>query len=54
MNILTLGDEMLLMKAAPIEHLKKDSAQWNGIVQQMFDLLKKGKGIGLAGPQIGC
>jgi peptide deformylase len=53
MNILTLGDEKLRMKATPIEHLKKDSAHWNEIVQQMFDLLKKGKGIGLAGPQIG-
>ena len=53
MNILTLGDEKLRMKATPIEHLKKDSSQWDEIVQQMFDLLKKGKGIGLAGPQIG-
>ena len=53
MNILTLGNETLRMKATPIEHLKKDSSQWNEIVQQMFELLKKGKGIGLAGPQIG-
>jgi len=53
MNILTLGDEKLRQKAAPIEHLKQDSSRWNVIVQQMFDLLKKGKGIGLAGPQIG-
>jgi peptide deformylase len=53
MEILTLGNELLHQKAAPIEHLKHDSSQWNEIVRQMFDLLKKGKGIGLAGPQIG-
>jgi peptide deformylase len=53
MEILTLGNDLLRQKAAPIENLKHDSSRWNEIVQQMFDLLKKGKGIGLAGPQIG-
>jgi peptide deformylase len=53
MEILTLGNELLRQKAAPIENLKSDSSRWNEIVQQMYDALKKGKGIGLAGPQIG-
>jgi peptide deformylase len=53
MDILTLGNELLRQKAAPIENLKKDSSRWNEITQQMFDALKKGKGVGLAGPQIG-
>jgi peptide deformylase len=53
MDILTLGNDLLRQKAAPIENLKKDSAKWNEIAQQMFGALKTGKGVGLAGPQIG-
>jgi len=53
MEILTLGNELLRQKAAPIEDLKKNFPHWNETAQQMFDTLKKGKGIGLAGPQIG-
>jgi len=53
MEILTLGNELLRQKAAPIENLKHDSSRWNEIVGQMFELLKIGKGIGLAGPQVG-
>jgi len=53
MDILTLGNELLRQKAAPIENIKKDSSKWNEIVQQMYDMLKKGKGVGLAGPQVG-
>jgi len=53
MEILTLGNELLRQKAAPIENLKNDSSRWNDIIREMFEALKKGKGIGLAGPQIG-
>ena len=53
MEILTLGNELLRQKATPIENLKSDSSRWNEIVRQMFTTLKNGKGIGLAGPQIG-
>jgi len=53
MNIITLGNELLRQKAAPIENLKNDLSQWNKIVQEMYEALKTGKGIGLAGPQIG-
>jgi peptide deformylase len=53
MEILTLGNEMLREKAAPVANIKNGPLDWKEIVQEMLDALKAGKGIGLAGPQIG-
>jgi peptide deformylase len=50
MKIITLGDELLRQKAKKIEKIDKD--MYN-IAQQMLEILKKDKGVGLAGPQIG-
>ena len=53
MDILTLGNDLLYQKAAPVKNLKDESDRWNEIVQQMLEATKSGKGVGLAGPQIG-
>ena len=53
MDILTLGDDLLRQKATPIKNLKDEPQQWNEIIQKMFDAVKTGKGLGLAGPQVG-
>ena len=53
MDILTLGNELLNQKASPVKDLKNESGRWNEIIQQMLDEIKSGKGVGLAGPQIG-
>ena len=53
MDILTLGNDLLRQKAAPIANIKKESKLWTETVQKMLDAIKKGKGVGLAGPQIG-
>jgi len=53
MEIFTLGSEILRQKAAPVANIKDESHNWKEVVQEMLDALKKGKGIGLAGPQIG-
>ena len=53
MDILTVGHDLLRQKAAPVENIKKESRKWAEIIQGMFEALRKGKGVGLAGPQIG-
>ena len=53
MDILTLGNELLNQKAAPVENLKNDTIYWNEIAQKMLAAIKRDKGVGLAGPQIG-
>jgi peptide deformylase len=53
MEILTIGNELLREKAAPVVNIKNGPIDWKGIVQEMLGALKAGKGIGLAGPQIG-
>ncbi|MCL2127321.1 MAG: peptide deformylase [Treponema sp.] len=53
MRILTIGDDVLRQKAAAVENYKNDSEKWAETVRQMLEALKKGKGVGLAGPQIG-
>ncbi|MDR2716732.1 MAG: peptide deformylase [Treponema sp.] len=53
MEIFTLGSDVLHQKAAPVANIKDGSHNWKDVVQGMFDALKKGKGVGLAGPQIG-
>ena len=53
MDILTLGDDMLRQKCTPVKNVKNDSRQWNETIHQMLEALKTGKGLGLAGPQVG-
>ena len=53
MDILTLGDDLLRQKAEPVANIKDGPLKWKEIAQQMLEALKKGKGVGLAGPQIG-
>jgi len=53
MDILTLGHDLLREKAAPVANIKKDGPHWEKVAQGMLEALKKGKGVGLAGPQIG-
>jgi len=50
MEILTLGNETLKMKAAPIADLNGDVFR---IAADMLEAMKEGRGIGLAGPQVG-
>jgi peptide deformylase len=50
MQILTLGSELLRQKAAKIE---KIDGEMEKTVSLMLEALKKDKGVGLAGPQIG-
>ena len=53
MEILTVGHDLLRQKAAPVANIKKDGPHWVKVAQEMLEALKKGKGVGLAGPQIG-
>ena len=58
MQIYTLGDEKLHMKAIPVEGVdRREEGNLNktigATVKEMFTLLQDGKGVGLAGPQIG-
>jgi peptide deformylase len=50
MQILTLGSDQLRQKAEKIDKINEDTAQ---LTREMFDMVKKDKGIGLAAPQIG-
>jgi peptide deformylase len=50
MKIITLGDDLLRQKAKKIEKTDKDTGN---IAKQMLEILKRDKGVGLAGPQIG-
>jgi peptide deformylase len=50
MQILTLGNECLRRKALPVKEI---GAEYIKISEDMIDALHEGKGIGLAGPQIG-
>jgi peptide deformylase len=53
MDILTFGNDLLRQKASVVENVKKDSLQWAETIRKMLEVTKNGKGIGLAGPQIG-
>jgi peptide deformylase len=53
MDILIMGDDLLRQKATLVENLKDNLPHWNETVQMMFDAVRKGKGVGLAGPQVG-
>ena len=50
MHILTLGDELLRQKAQPVQ---KIGPEYLKIAEELIDALHAGKGIGLAGPQVG-
>lgn len=50
MEIITLGNELLRQKAARIEKIDREAAK---TAEQMLEILKRDKGVGLAGPQIG-
>ncbi|MDR2633936.1 MAG: peptide deformylase [Treponema sp.] len=50
MEIITLGNELLRQKAEPITRINAEIAQ---IADALLNTLYLGKGIGLAGPQVG-
>ncbi|GAB1482017.1 peptide deformylase [Treponema sp.] len=50
MEILTLGDELLRQKAIAIGDIDASIIQ---LAKDMIDAMKVGRGIGLAGPQVG-
>ncbi|MCL2443296.1 MAG: peptide deformylase [Treponema sp.] len=50
MQIITLGDELLRQKAEKIEKFDGEIIE---TAKKMLEILKKKKGIGVAGPQIG-
>jgi len=50
MKIITLGDELLRQKAKKIEKIDDETLK---IAKQMLEIIKRDKGVGLAGPQIG-
>ena len=50
MQILTLGNEILRQKAERVEKIDTELVK---TAQQMLTLIHSGKGIGLAGPQVG-
>jgi len=53
MDVLTLGNELLRQRAAPVENLKENLPQWKETADAMLETLRAQKGIGLAGPQVG-
>lgn len=50
MEILTLGNEILRRKAAPVADINGDIVK---LAQDMIETMHVGRGIGLAGPQVG-
>ena len=50
MEILLLGNELLHRKAEPVKHIGPEYIQ---IAEDLIKTLHDGKGIGLAGPQVG-
>jgi peptide deformylase len=50
MDILTLGNELLRQKA---ETIRPIDTRYRKIAEAMIEILHKGRGVGLAGPQIG-
>jgi peptide deformylase len=50
MTILTLGSEVLRQKAEPVKNIDGELVK---IAEEMVEALHIGKGIGLAGPQVG-
>jgi len=50
MDIITLGDDLLRQKAKKIEKIDDETIN---IANKMLEIIKRDKGVGLAGPQIG-
>jgi peptide deformylase len=50
MEIITLGDEVLRKKALPIADITAETAD---LGQRMLEAMRVGRGVGLAGPQVG-
>jgi peptide deformylase len=50
MKIITFGDDLLRQKAKKIDKIDENTVN---IACQMLEILKRDKGVGLAGPQIG-
>ena len=50
MRILTLGNECLRQKALPVSEI---GLEYQKIAEELINALHEGKGIGLAGPQVG-
>lgn len=50
MEIITLGNDVLRQKALPIQDI---DSQIKALAQQMIETMHQGRGIGLAGPQVG-
>jgi peptide deformylase len=50
MQIITLGNELLRQKAEKIKEIDDEIAE---TAKQMLEILKRDKGVGLAGPQVG-
>jgi peptide deformylase len=50
MTILTLGNELLRQKAAPVKQIGQEYLK---IAEDLVNALHAGKGVGLAGPQVG-
>lgn len=50
MEIITLGNDVLRQKALPIQDI---DSQVKALAQQMIETMHQGRGIGLAGPQVG-
>jgi peptide deformylase len=50
MDIITLGNDLLRQKAEPVKPIGEEYRQ---IAAEMIDALHEGKGVGLAGPQVG-
>jgi peptide deformylase len=50
MEIITLGNDVLRQKALPIQDI---DAQVKVLAQEMIETMHRGRGIGLAGPQVG-
>jgi peptide deformylase len=50
MDIITLGNDLLRQKADPIRPIGEE---YKKIAAEMIDALHEGKGVGLAGPQVG-
>jgi len=50
MQIITLGDELLRQKASKIDKIDEEV---KSTARKMMEILKRDKGVGVAGPQIG-
>ncbi|GHV17206.1 peptide deformylase [Spirochaetia bacterium] len=50
MDIITLGNDVLRQKAEPVKPIGEEYRQ---IARDMLEALHAGKGVGLAGPQVG-